>query len=343
MKNKITRILFIFLLPAAIFIAGHSSAQDTFSICAVDSVTGEVGSAGATCISSAAVSAIIISDVHPGRGVIHTQALWDPNNQNYAKSLMNAGLSPQQIIDSVTFYDINGDSTVRQYGAVDLNGGSPRSAGFTGSGCSDYKNHIAGPGYSIQGNILLGQQILDSMEARYLNASGTLACKLMAALQGAKVVGADTRCLTHGISSYSAFIRVARPQDTTGTYILDLTVNTYPGSIEPIDTLQSMLNNLGGCNFTSVAEMPVANNFFVSIFPNPVREQLSVIRHPVTGTEQVSIYSMTGKKIFQGKFSRGINVMTIDTRNFPSGIYSVNIHSADYKTSVTRKMVVQQK
>src|SRR5678816_2557711 len=100
----------------------------------------------------------------------------------------------------------------------------------------DYKNHITGPGYSIQGNILLGPQILDSMEARYLNTSGTLACKLMAALQGAKVVGADTRCISYGISSFSAFIRVARPQDTAGTYILDLTVNTFPGGIEPIDT-----------------------------------------------------------------------------------------------------------
>jgi uncharacterized Ntn-hydrolase superfamily protein len=341
--KTITGILYNLLFFIAIFTSAEIKAQDTFSICAVDSVTGEVGSAGATCISSSAVSAIIISDVHPGRGVVHTQALWDPNNQNYAKSLMNAGLSPQQIIDSVTFYDINADSTVRQYGAVDLNSGSPRSAAFTGSGCMDYKNHITGPGYSIQGNILLGQQILDSMKAGYLNTSGTLACKLMAALQGAKVVGADTRCTSHGISSYSAFIRVARPQDTSGTYILDLTVNTYPGSIEPIDTLQAMLNNLGGCNFTSIAEKPVMNNFFASIFPNPVTEEVSVIRHPVTGVEFVSIYNMTGKKMFEGKISGGQNVMTIDVRNFPAGIYSVSIHSADYKTSVTRKMVVQKK
>ncbi len=256
---------------------------------------------------------------------------------------MNAGLSPQQIIDSVTLHDINGDSTVRQYGVVDLNNGAPRSAAYTGSGCMDYKNHIIGPGYSIQGNILLGQQILDSMEARYLNTSGTLACKLMAALQGAKVVGADTRCLIHGISSYSAFIRVARPQDTTGTYILDLTVNTYPGNIEPIDTLQALLNSVGGCNFTSVTEKPLGNNFFASIFPNPVRDVLSVIRHPETGTEIVSIHNMTGEKMFEGKFTKGINVLTIHVGNFPAGIYSVNIHSADYKTSVTRKMVVQQK
>jgi len=341
--KKITSVLLCLSFFPIVFIAATSNAQDTFSICAVDSVTGEVGSAGATCISSSAVSAIIISDVHPGVGVIHTQALWDPNNQNYARTLMNGGLSPQQIIDSVTLHDINTDSTVRQYGAVDLNSGSPRSAAFTGSGCMDYKSHITGPGYSIQGNILLGQQILDSMEAGYLNTTGTLACKLMAALQGAKVVGADTRCMSHGISSYSAFIRVARPQDTTGTYILDLTVNTYPASIEPIDTLQAMLNNLGGCNFTAVTDKPTANNFSVSIFPNPVTEELSVIRHQLQGPEVISIYNSIGRKVFENKFSSGMNAVTIDVRNFPAGIYSVRIYSLDYKTSVTRKMIVQVK
>ncbi len=72
--------------------------------------------------------------------------------------------------------------------------GTPRSAAYTGQNCVNYKNHITGRNYSIQGNILLGQQILDSMEARFLRAEGELACRLMEALQGAKVVGADTRC-----------------------------------------------------------------------------------------------------------------------------------------------------
>ena len=46
------------------------SGADTFSIVAVDLETGEVGSAGASCISGS----IIISDVHPGLGAIHTQS-----------------------------------------------------------------------------------------------------------------------------------------------------------------------------------------------------------------------------------------------------------------------------
>ena len=66
-------------------------------------------------------------------------------------------------------------------------------------------NHILGPNYAIQGNILLGQQILDSMEYYFLNTSGCLPERLMAAMNGAKVVGADTRCMVEGTSSLSAF------------------------------------------------------------------------------------------------------------------------------------------
>ena len=42
----------------------------TFSIVAVDTQTGEVGSAGGSCIANS----IIISDIHPGIGAIHTQS-----------------------------------------------------------------------------------------------------------------------------------------------------------------------------------------------------------------------------------------------------------------------------
>src|SRR5215467_14758788 len=101
-----------------------SRSQDTFSIVAVDPSTGEVGSAGASCIGAGLGipnGCIIISDVHPGVGAIHTQAYYLSDNQLYAQALMDSGYSPQEIIDSVTVHDAGGDSTVRQYGVVDFN------------------------------------------------------------------------------------------------------------------------------------------------------------------------------------------------------------------------------
>src|ERR1051326_3545397 len=92
----------LFFLLAFFFYNSALFAQDTFSICAWDSATGQVGSAGATCIASASSGVYLISDVHPGVGVIHTQAYWQNGNQVYGRSLMNLGtLTPQQILDSL--------------------------------------------------------------------------------------------------------------------------------------------------------------------------------------------------------------------------------------------------
>lgn len=229
------RFLTFFLLLSG-GLAGLLNAQDTFSICAVDTATGEVGSAGASCINGS----IIISDVHPGVGVAHTQALYVSSNQNLARTLMAAGLSPQEIIDSVVAADLA--SAFRQYGAVDLSGDSSRSAGFTGGNCTSWAGHLVGPNYAIQGNILLGPEILDSIEAGFLNTPGSLCDKLMGALQGANVPGADTRCLSDGKSSLSAFIRVAKPGDAIDSLWLDLNVNSTPAGVEPIDSLQVLFD-----------------------------------------------------------------------------------------------------
>jgi len=228
----------------AVYLSGLlvSSSWGTFSICAVDTVTGEVGSAGASCINGS----IMLSDVHPNQGVVHTQASYIVQNQNYARTLMDRGLSPQTIVDSVVAHDAQGNPAPRQYGVVSL-AGARKSAGYTGSGCTNYKNNITGPAYAIQGNILLGQQILDSMEVRFNRTNGDLACKLMAALQGAKVPGADTRCASNNTSTLSAFIRVARRTDGASYYI-DINVPSMPSRREPIDSLQKLFDAVHTCN-----------------------------------------------------------------------------------------------
>lgn len=226
-------------------------SQDTFSIVAIDSITGEIGSAGASCVGSSSSyphGAQILSDVIPGIGAIHTQASWHATNQQNAHNRMMQGLSPQEIIDFLVANDVGNNPTIRQYGIVDYNGGHPRSAAYTGVNCMDYKNHRAHLNYSIQGNILMGQEILDSMESRFLNTAGTLADRLMAALQGAKVIGADTRCGIHNTSSQSSFLRVARLNNQPDSLYLDLYM-AYPQNltgiypVDPIDSLQTLYDD----------------------------------------------------------------------------------------------------
>ncbi len=267
MKNLI-------LLLSIVCFSFSINAQDTFSITAIDTLTGEVGSAGASCIDDNAIpgGCFILSDVKPGTGVIHTQAYWNPANQNYASSLMDMGLHPQQIIDSLVANDVQNNPHIRQYGIIDLFEGSARKAAYTGSNCDDYKNHIIGPNYTIQGNILLGQQILDSMETRFLAEEGELACKLMAALQGAKVLGADTRCFDDGTSSLSAFLRVAQPSDPPDNLYLDLNIPSTPFGIDPIDSLQVLVDEWGGC-YVSFAQAYDKDKLLL-VYPNPVGSEL---------------------------------------------------------------------
>ncbi|MBL7127812.1 MAG: DUF1028 domain-containing protein [Ignavibacteria bacterium] len=294
-------------------------SQDTFSIVAVDPVTGEVGSAGASCIAGS----IIISDVHTGVGVIHTQSYWNAANQNYARTLMNLGLSPQQIIDSLIMHDAQGNPSIQQYGIVDLID-SGRSAAFTGSNCYNYKNHITGPTYAIQGNILLGQQILDSMEARFLNTPGTLADKLMAALQGAKVPGADTRCLGYGTSSLSAFIRVARLQDTTATLYLDLNVNSAPIGVEPIDSLQ-VLYNMWVTNVSNYTNEVPDRFILYQNYPNPFNPKTKISYGlKEAGNVKIIVYDALGKEVstlIEQKQTAGTYSIEFNASNQSSGVY----------------------
>ncbi len=314
MKN-FTFILFLFSALAV-------SSQDTFSIVAVDTITGEIGSAGASCIDDSQIEggALIISDVIPGRGGIHTQASWNAVNQQNAHNRMAEGLSPQEIIDWLTTHDAQNNPSIRQYGVVDFDtDGHARSAGFTGANCQNYKNHITGPNYSIQGNILLGQQILDSIEARFLNTPGILAVKLMAALQGAKVVGADTRCTGNGTSSLSAFIRVARPTDTIGGFYCDLNVPSLPAGMEPIDSLQTLFNAWLE-TIVNIEEMRPEKGFV--IYPNPASDYAVVAlpdnpesavtghRSPVSGQEVVTvcIHNILGEKIGEVRMHGQTNI-----------------------------------
>jgi uncharacterized Ntn-hydrolase superfamily protein len=268
MQRKL-HLLILFVFAACSTLSG----QHTFSIVAVDTVTGEVGSAGASCVTGFGVK--IIADVHPGVGAINTQAWLQIANKNYARDLMNSGHTPQQIIDSLRTNDKGSDgrdSTYRQYGVADLFGTGARAAGHTGSNADDWKGHIVGPNYSIQGNILLGPQILDSMEARFLNTPGELAVKLMAALQGANVPGADTRCLAAGTSSTSSYIQVARPGDVAGGFYLDIGVNPLASGKEPIDSLQTLFDAW----LLSTASLEPEGEGAWLVFPNPASEWVFV-------------------------------------------------------------------
>lgn len=318
--------LFSLIFISAI-ITFSTSAQDTFSIIAVDTITGEIGGAGASCIDENAIpgGVLIINDIIPGRGGIHTQAWWLSANQQNAHNRMMEGMSPQEIIDWLIANDVQNNPGERQYGIADFDPfGNPRTAAFTGVLCDDYKNHITGRNYAIQGNILLGQQILDSMESRFLNTQGSLAEKLMASLQGANVPGADTRCLNQGTSSLSAFVRVAQTGDTLGTFWCDLLVPSTPYGVEPIDSLQVLFDEW--LIWTGMEDKPFEQPNRAKVYPNPATDQVT-FEIKTTGEIDkliIQIVSIDGKAM--DKLDYNGKPVTLNTADYPSGIYLYRIY-----------------
>ncbi|MEP0265336.1 DUF1028 domain-containing protein [Dokdonia sp.] len=268
--NNQRKILTAFLV---LIFSAYSYAQHTFSIVAVDPVTGEIGSAGATCLDiddlNGEEGALVISDIILGVGGIHTQSFFTFEIQAQARARMEAGDSPQEILDWLMAND--SQHQTRQYGIVDLiggPGGTPRAVGFTGSNNGSFANHIVGPNYAIQGNILLSQDVLDDMETGFLETEGTLADKLMAAMQGAKRIGAQTSCTSNETSSKSAFLRVAKVEDLFTNYghlTVDLNVSKTAFAEDPIDVLQTTydfyLTNPGTTCSDTVTTYPYSESF----------------------------------------------------------------------------------
>lgn len=327
----------LFFLLGMFIISATISGQDTFSIVAVDTITGELGSAGASCIGAPQIpqGCYILSDVIPGIGVIHTQASYNASNQNYARSLMLDGVPPEEMIELLVENDVGNNPAIRQYGIVDFYTGSPRTAAYTGANCLNYKNHIVGPNYTIQGNILLGQQILDSMEARFLATEGELACKLMAAMQGAKVVGADTRCINAGISSLSAFIRVAKPDDPTNELYLDINIPSTTTGVDPIDSLQVLFDLEINCVITGMSKSNLTDKF--RLYPNPAGDVIHIEFEQLPGSPyDIEIYDLAGNKVISHREEKG--QLQIKHQLSP-GIYSIQIREAD-GSIFNKKLVV---
>ena len=317
MNNK----LFLLLFFLSLINLNDLYSQDTFSIVALDPDTGEVGSAGASCVdaTTGTFNGHQIGELFPGRGAINTQAAYIPGNQTRARDRMNAGDTPQEIITYMINNDVSGNSTRRQYGVTAFTDGTYSAAAHTGSNCIAYANQIVGQYYAIQGNILLDQSILDNMEANFLNTQGDLACKLMAALQGAKVVGADTRCASNGTSALFAYVKVAQPNDVFGSPSLFYYVETADNAgTEPIDVLQNDFDADRNC---IAPPDVVSNDAMVTVLPCTV-PNIYVVTGALSNYT-INILNSSGTVIQQ---HTGLNnYFEIDITTLPSGIHFIEV------------------
>jgi uncharacterized Ntn-hydrolase superfamily protein len=237
---------------------GFSSiASATYSIAATDAATQQVGGAVTSCVGSLDLASVYGSA--PGLGVVHAQAQLDTRlrGKNRALELIAQGVAPSDIITMITASAVDASFQSRQYGVVDIQG---RADGFTGSAAQAYKNdqqaRLGSFTYSVQGNILTSQKVLDQAAAGFEANGCDLAERLMAALEAGGANGqGDSRCTGGGIPSDAAFIQVDLPAQPVGSWLKLSVSDTGPEN--PLPKLRALFDTWRKTHPCMPAKSPV--------------------------------------------------------------------------------------
>ena len=200
----------------------------TFSIVGRDQATSSWGVAVASKFLAVG-SAVPAGD--PSAGALATQAMANLRYRPEGLELLRAGASAGDAVAALTKDDP--ERAHRQVGVVDRDGGS---AAFTGVSCIDWAGHRTGPDYAIQGNCLVGPQVVEEAERAWLAATeaGSLARRLMLALAAGDAAGGDRR------GRQSAALLIVAPDAGYGggsDVAVDLRVDDHPAPAVELERL----------------------------------------------------------------------------------------------------------
>ena len=121
-------------------------------------------------------------------GAVATQSYAKPGYGPDGLASMAGGLSSAEALSALLADDEGAEK--RQVAFVDAQG---QAAAHTGSECHDWSGHKTGDGFSAQGNLLAGAEVIDAMANRFVSAEGELADRLVAALRAGEIAGGDRR------------------------------------------------------------------------------------------------------------------------------------------------------
>jgi uncharacterized Ntn-hydrolase superfamily protein len=236
MRNLVAGALLTVLAPA--------TARATWSVIAIDLRTGQVIVASATCVRQSAfplrqpnpardlmdVQAVIV----PGVGVAACQAGADNTRANQMliyKELLK-GTPPTQILEMLR-QDPNIER--RQFGILAIPNGTTITAqnnmvGFNGANNSQsslfFGGQVGDVYYQVQGNTLLGFDVVHKAALAFTRATGTMADRVMAAMEAADDNGGDKRCNCgnnpvdfapcDNRTAHVAYIAIANKDDVAG-------------------------------------------------------------------------------------------------------------------------------
>jgi len=257
-RSQIARAILLLL----IFVS--TPAHATWVVALADSETGEVGIGQATCVSGIdlrELSAVVVT----GSGVATVQAYVDSSglSRTTIRDELLAGTPPAQILGQLDTTDP--DYETHQYCIVGTDHPAATYTGTTAQGFAYAGGQTGQVGpirYCVAGNLLAGSPVVQEAVQAITNSNGSLADRLIAAMEAARSMGGDGRCscspsnptgcgsppLSFEVAAINGYLVAARNGDTPecafcsgGDYYLDLNVAFRPsGGPDPVTVLQGL-------------------------------------------------------------------------------------------------------
>src|SRR6187397_3349977 len=176
----------------------------TFSLCAIDPVTGQSGASVTTRVPFVGRA---VPHVRAGVGAVCTQASTVVEYGPRGLDLLAKGVEPQAVLAQLLADDASRES--RQVGVIDIKG---RAAAHTGKQNGNWAGSRQGLNYTVQANIMVGPEVIEAVAASFESTDGAgmpLAERMILALEAGYAKGGDRRWG----NLQSAAIKVADPND----------------------------------------------------------------------------------------------------------------------------------
>ena len=200
----------------------------TYSIVARDPETGELGVAVQTGTFGVGTG---VPWAEAGVGAVATQSFTEHSYGPFGLDLMKAGRTAPEALAGLVASDSK--QRFRQVGMVDAEG---RAAAHTGDGCIRDCGHLVRDGFAVQANMMARDTVWGAMAEAYERASGSLARRLLAALDAAEGEGGDFR------GAQSAAILVVKGEPTGFAWkgrVSNLRVDDH---VDPLAELRRLLD-----------------------------------------------------------------------------------------------------
>lgn len=220
----------------------------TYSIVARDTVTGDMGVAVQSHWFSVGS---LVAWGKAGVGVVATQSFINPSFGPRGLSLLENGLTPKLAVETLLELDEGRD--VRQLAILDVHG---NVSAYTGKNCIEAAGHIVGDNFSVQANLMEKNTVWPAMEKAFKNTTGSLAERMLIAMEAAQNEGGDIR------GKQSVAILVVKAKSTGNSWedkIVDLRVED---SENPLKEMRRLLTIHKAYEFMNKGDLAVEHNDF---------------------------------------------------------------------------------